>query len=108
MINTINVADIVNTESGKTFREENNEKTHNIPLGTLVEVSFGDSNDESKNGLRLFVVSHNRDCDGTPLYGLSFRKDWKIDLYGPDYEMLTKAMVDYGYSEKCLKVIKKK
>jgi hypothetical protein len=31
----INVADIVNPESGKTYRQENNEKQHNIPLGTL-------------------------------------------------------------------------
>jgi hypothetical protein len=39
----INIADIKNPETGKTYREENNAKIHNIPLGTLVEVDFDDS-----------------------------------------------------------------
>jgi hypothetical protein len=74
----INIADLKNPETGKTYREENNAKNHNIPLGTLVEVDFDDSYLESpKKGLRLFVVGHDRDCDGTPLYSLSFDKSWK-------------------------------
>lgn len=53
------------------------EKKHNIELGTLVEISCDDSlcdEEDQHNGLRLFVVQHTRDCDGTPLYSLSFTK----------------------------------
>jgi len=79
----INIADLKNKETNKTFREENEEKTHKIPLGTLVEVVCDDSySDRNINGLRLFVVDHTRDCDGTPLYGLSYHSNWKPDLYG--------------------------
>lgn len=56
-------------ENGKTIRENNMEKTHQIPLGTLVEVS--------ESGIRLFVCSQGRDCDGTPLYGLSADQDFR-------------------------------
>lgn len=103
-----NVANLTNKETGKTFREENNEKKHNIPLGALVEVDFDDTHCESpKSGLRLFVVSHDRDCDGTPLYSLSFNKDWKMQpsKFIPKIAYLMEK--DSGYSEKVLKVIKK-
>ena len=50
--------------NGNTVYENNMERKHAIPIGTLVE--------ESCTGIRLFVVRHERDCDGTPLYGLSF------------------------------------
>ena len=103
----INIADVKNPKTGKTYREENNEKTHNIPIGALVEVDFDDSYLDSKCcGLRLFVVRHDRDCDGTPLYGLSFRKNWKPGMLGEGFKMLENAMVDSGYSEDCLKIIK--
>lgn len=102
----INVADIKNPNTGKTYREENHEKTHNIPLGTLVEVDFNDEGYENpKKGLRMFVVEHNRDCDGTPLYSLSFRKNWKPDMYGKELRMYARCELDSGYSEECLKVI---
>jgi len=102
----VNIADIVNKKTGKTFREENNEKKHNIPLGSLVEVDFDDSYLESpKKGLRLFVVEHTRDCDGTPLYSLSFMKNWNQFYYGDQLRFATMAAVDKGYSEDCLKFI---
>ena len=102
-----NIADLVNPQSGKTYRQENNEKTHNIPLGTLVEIDCDDSYLESpKKGLRLFVVSHDRDCDGTPLYSLSFNKDWTPEMFGKQYEVFAKGQIDSGYSEESLKVIK--
>ena len=100
----VNAADIKNTETGKTFRQENNEKIHNIPLGTLVEVDFDDSDGDPKRGLRLFVVSHDRDCDGTPLYSLSFNKNWRNDLYGEQFKQFMNMQIDSGYSEGCLKV----
>jgi hypothetical protein len=67
------VSDIVEG-NGKTIRQNNMEKTHEIPLGALVEITSEDSiyEDDPTNGLRLFVVNHSRDCDGTPLYDLSF------------------------------------
>jgi hypothetical protein len=61
-------------ENGKTIRENNLERQHAIPLGTLVEVKFDKwcGNGACKKvHARLFVVGYNRDCDGTPLYSLA-------------------------------------
>lgn len=73
----INLSDIVE-ENGKTIRENNLEKVHDIQIGTLVEVKFhewhGDGACEKVHA-RLWVVSHDRDCDGTPLYSLSKFKE---------------------------------
>lgn len=66
-----NVADVVEA-NGKTIRENNNAVAHAIPLGSLVEINTPNYPD---NGLRLFVHSHIRDCDGTPLYVLTHRYD---------------------------------
>lgn len=52
---------------GRTYKEINLAKQHNIPIGTLVE--------SIESGVRMFVVYHHRDCDGTPLYCLGPRKD---------------------------------
>lgn len=54
------------------FRHDN--EKHNIELGTVVqiEIDWADSDDVFIKGTaQLYVVSHNRDCDGTPLYGLA-------------------------------------
>lgn len=56
--------------NGKTIRENNLERTHQLPLGALVEINAPEVKDH--HGLRLWIVAHMRDCDGTPLYGLSF------------------------------------
>lgn len=102
----INIADIKNPETGKTYREENNEKIHNIPLGTLVEVDFDDSYLENpKKGLRLFVVQHDRDCDGTPLYSLSFDKNWKPGMFGEQFKTFARWAIDSGYPEYCLRIV---
>lgn len=69
-MNTIFVADVVE-KNGLTVRENNLKAEHKIPLGSLVEV---DIEGHEENGVRLFVISHDRDCDGTPLYTLSFDK----------------------------------
>lgn len=93
----INVADLVNSESGKTYREENSELQHNIPIGSLVEVATGE---------RLTVVKHTRDCDQTPLYTLGLKDNFK------DYENLEEyqqcSSLYHGYSEESLKVIRYK
>lgn len=80
MVDVVVVADLVDPldPEGRTFREVNQSMPHNIPLGTLVEVKW----DEWFGGgacrkihARLWVVRHDRDCDGTPLYSLSQWKD---------------------------------
>lgn len=68
------VADIVEP-NGKTVRENNRSIPHELPIGALVEITtdcpIGQFGSEYR-GVRLFVVGHNRDCDGSPLYSLSF------------------------------------
>lgn len=76
MIQAINVSDIVEA-NGKTIRQNNLEEQHNLPLGTLVEI---DADYLDVHGIRLFVVNHSRDCDGTPLYDLSFNPKAQRDL----------------------------
>jgi hypothetical protein len=56
---------------GRTYREINLAKTHAFPIGSLAEVVNHDDPEEVC-GQRLFVVSHDRDCDGSPLYSLAF------------------------------------
>lgn len=105
--------------NGKTIRENNETKGHNIPLGTLVEIKydhwFGDGACEKVHA-RLWVVEHARDCDGSPLYTLSKYRDagsrdpqnknlfapWTINGY--DEESLTPVPVtpDLVYGEGAL------
>jgi len=70
MIQVVNVADLINPDTGKTWRQENAERQHNIPIGALVELK-GDEYNNKREGVRLYVVSHDRDCDMTPLYSMS-------------------------------------
>lgn len=52
---------------------------HNIPIGTIVSVDVKIDEEDAKRGTsikltgtcNLIVISHNRDCDGTPLYSVS-------------------------------------
>lgn len=103
----INIADIKDKSTGKTYREMNLEKVHNIPLGTLVEVDFDDSYlEDPVKGLRLYVVEHSRDCDGTPLYSLSHVKKWSENMMGEQFKVFARWMLSTGYSESSLKIIK--
>lgn len=113
-------------QNGKTIKQNNLEKKHNIQLGTLVEITCDDSlcdEEDQHNGLRLFVVEHTRDCDGTPLYGLSFdkiagskfqaaEKDLEKTLSGTIEHLLTQWSVTNiqgsilpGFPEESLKVV---
>ncbi len=110
------VKDIVE-DNDKTIEENNLEIKHNIPLGTLVEIVTWDEESEEKyGGLRLFVVEHSRDFDGTPLYGLSWdielidktQEEWK-EMDHPLERLIKFANsqnVNRGFSENSLKVIK--
>lgn len=67
------IHDIVE-DNGRTIKENNLLISHKIPVGTLVEVKFDawwGNGAGWKVHARLWVVSHDRDCDGSPLYTLS-------------------------------------
>ena len=71
----IKISNIVE-DNGKTVKENNLEKTHKYKKGTLVEM---------ENGVRMFISGYRRDCDGTPLYCLSYENDpweWENNSYG--------------------------
>lgn len=101
-------------EDGLSDRERNRQKTHAIPLFSLVEIQCNSEED----GLRLYVQGHSRDCDGTPLYELTY--DYKIVGKDVSTERLRAAKdrlehmiavidtgkVSGGYPEHCLTVIK--
>ena len=78
----INVADL-DSGNGKTYREINLATIHKYEVGSLVQIL--------STGVRLFIVMHTRDCDGTPLYSLSH------DIDGIKWVS--------GYSEDSLKLI---
>jgi len=96
----IHIADLVNQETNKTYREENAEKAHAISIGTLVEINYEDG---EENGTRLFVVYNGRDCDMTPLYGLA------ADPSNTEQKQPGRANPKWhtGYSEDCLTVIRR-
>jgi phosphodiesterase/alkaline phosphatase D-like protein len=110
MENTVNVADVTNPETGLTFRQENHTLEHTIPLGTLVEVLYENPDpDRNKKGLRLFVVAHNRNCDGTPLYSLTHKTSHdlenSLDVEGGG-SIFYRMQLSNGHDEKNLKVIR--
>jgi hypothetical protein len=55
----MSVADMINPETGKTGREENNSKAHKYKVGQAVKI------EECR---WAFITKLTRDCDGTPLY----------------------------------------
>lgn len=86
MTQIFNVADLCPPGSTKTYRELNREKTHKIPLNTVVSVARrADEDGEEEVELRLFVTMHGRDCDQTPLYYLSHMRH---EEYERECEML--------------------
>ena len=87
---------------GRTYREINMAKTHQIPIGALVELLPIEGSD-SHEGVRMFVVHHNRDCDGTPLYALSWDlRDSELPGDGRFYP----PQWFHGLPEDCLLVVK--
>lgn len=101
-----NVADLVNPGTGKTWREENLELTHKIPMWTLVEINNMNSND---HGARLWVVDHTRDCDGDPLYSLACKESGQAWIRardtGSELETIYSMALNHGWGESSLKVI---
>jgi len=96
------VYDLVNPDTGNTYKQDNLELKHNIPLGALVEVKFDQWLGDGacwKVHARLWVVKHTRDCDGTPLYSLCVRKrDWL-------HYLQVESLSFHGFTEDRLKPI---
>ena len=93
-------------ENGKTIKENNLDRHHNIPIGSLTEVKwdawFG-GGACWKVHARLWVVSHDRDCDGSPLYALSRYKRESCE----NFERLNLPLeIHRGFAEDSLTVIK--
>jgi hypothetical protein len=88
---------------GRTYRQVNAEKQHQIPIGALVEIVSPDTEyPNDSEGVRLFVVKHSRDCDQTPLYCLCHDPDDTI----VEQEGFGNRKWVMGYSEESLKVIR--
>ena len=104
LLPTYIIAHDIVEKNGKTVRENNLEIQHKIPLNSLVELN---------NGVRLFVVVHTRDCDGTPLYVLNCyneqlqAEEWKGDDYLSIHMSHIKRKRAYGYGEESLKLCNK-
>lgn len=100
----------------------------------MVEIHIESDDDpevdsDSLNGVRLFVCDHSRDCDGTPLYSLSFDKNASVELKELDEKIKNRVWEEHndpyleplikisyqncrgkiinGYDEELLKVVKK-
>lgn len=101
----INIADLRDPDDpqGRTYRQINALKQHQIPIGALVEiVSTDEEFPDDSAGVRLFVVYHARDCDQTPLYSLCHDLD-NTELGRPDF--YNRTWIN-GYPEESLKVIR--
>ena len=90
------IGDLVE-ENGKTVKENNLERVHNVPVGSLVEITYESEYEEPSErvkGLRLFVVKHSRDCDGSPLYALSHSLSAQ-----DDYDKIEQDIAQHKYGD---------
>ncbi len=85
----INIADLKNPETGKSYREENNELQHKYKVNDLVEITGCDE----YLGMRLYIIGCVRDCDGTPLYVLGSKG---MELYQKGFGL--KENVCYNFN----------
>jgi hypothetical protein len=70
---------------------------HNVPIGSLVEITYESKYAEAHErvkGLRLFVVKHSRDCDGSPLYALSHSLTAQ-----DDYDKIEQDLAQHKYGD---------
>jgi len=61
---------------------------YNIPIGKLVEIqASGTEADKKNHGVRLYVVGHNKDSNGNPLYSLGLKGETNaIKMYNGFHE----------------------
>lgn len=83
MTNPIFMGDLIEA-NGKSIKENNLAKNHELQIHQLVEVKtdqwFGPDGGSIKIHGRLWVSGYTRDCDGTPLYYLTDRKDVELEF----------------------------
>jgi len=101
----INIADLKNPETGKTYREENNALHHKYKVGDLVEIIPWDEECEYA-GMRLYIIGCVRDCDGTPLYVLGSKG---MELYQKGFGLKENIYYNFksfsGFGQESLKVV---
>ena len=101
-MNFVMIHNLIDPATGKTYKEGNLERQHQIPVGALVEVKYarwyGDGACEKVHA-HLWVVEHRRDCDGTPLYVLSKWRDPEFALSQVHRD------AEFGFAERGLAVI---
>jgi hypothetical protein len=94
-MNFVNIADLQdpNDLQGRSYRQVNYARKHIFEVGQLVELD---------DGVRLYIAKQSRDCDGTPLYCLTPKKN--------DYTIEEKGFANHnwlnGIDEESLKLIK--
>ena len=90
MIEIFNVADFKDPSdnAGRTYRQVNAAKKHNIPIGALVEIETGE---------RLRVMMHTRACDQTPLYSIGIPDDQD--------DAVSRLKWHHGYAEESLTLL---
>lgn len=88
----INIADIENPKTGKTYREENNALQHKYKVDDLVEI-VGWDDDCDYDGIRLYIIGRVRDCDGTPLYVLGTKG---MELYQKGFGLKEGVCYNFG------------
>lgn len=102
----VNITDLTNPETGKTYRQENNEKQHKYKVNDLVEV-IGWDEDCEYDGMRLYIIGLVRDCDGTPLYVLGSKG---MELYQKGFGLKENVCYNFnsfsGFGEDSLKLVR--
>ena len=102
----INIADLKNPKTGKTYREENNALQHKYKVGDLVEIIPWDA-ECVYDGMRLYVIGCVRDCDGTPLYVLGSKG---MKLYQEGFNLKENVCYNFnsftGFGEESLELIR--
>jgi hypothetical protein len=89
--NFIKFSEIIES-NGRTIRENNLTSKHKYPIDELVEVKYDEyfGNDAGRKIIaHMYVVAHDRDCDGTPLYTVATkrRSEWDVSQTGRDFEI---------------------
>ena len=101
----INIADLKNPETGKTYREENNALQHKYKVGDLVEIIPWDEECEYA-GMRLYIIGCVKDCDGTPLYVLGSKG---MELWQKGFGLKENVCYNFksfsGFGEESLKLV---
>ncbi len=84
----INFSNIVEA-NGKTIRQNNLERKHKYPIGTIVKFEVNESHEDNifvKGTVQAYVCRQTRDCDGSPLYTMSL---WNPDIWSDIHPSLT-------------------